>query len=107
MKHTILTITALILISCGGDSAQSIESIIESGDLEALKAKKVELRNEVTVLSGELAQIEKAIEAKDPAAKKEVLVTTMTVKDTMFNHYVEIQGNVETKQNVLVYPECF
>lgn len=27
------------------------------------------------------------------------------MKDTLFNHFVEIQGNVQTKQNVLIYPE--
>jgi RND family efflux transporter MFP subunit len=101
---SILTI-AILVASCGGDKPQSTEAIIEAGNVEALKAKKTELSTMVSTLTNELAQIEKAIAEKDPAAKKEVLVTTMAVKDTLFNHYVEIQGSVETKQNVLVYPE--
>ena len=101
---SLLTITFLIA-SCGGDKLQSIEEIIETGNVETLKAKKTELSTAAATIATELAQIEKAIEEKDPAAKKEVLVTTMAVKDTLFNHYVEIQGNVETKQNVLIYPE--
>ncbi|MEP0266162.1 efflux RND transporter periplasmic adaptor subunit [Dokdonia sp.] len=101
---SILTI-AILVASCGGDKPQSIEAIIETGNVEDLKAKKTELSTKVSTLTNELAQIEKAIAEKDPAAKKEVLVTTMAVKDTLFNHYVEIQGSVETKQNVLVYPE--
>jgi membrane fusion protein (multidrug efflux system) len=105
MKQTLLSIIVLVLVSCGGDKPQSIEAIIEAGNVETLKAKKAELSTTAATIATELAQIEKAIAEKDPAAKKEVLVTTMSVKDTLFNHYVEIQGNVETKQNVLIYPE--
>ena len=35
----------------------------------------------------------------------EALVSVATIKDTVFNHYLEIQGNVETKENILVQPE--
>jgi membrane fusion protein, multidrug efflux system len=33
------------------------------------------------------------------------LVTVLTLKDTIFNHYLDIQGNVDTKENILVQPE--
>lgn len=33
------------------------------------------------------------------------MVSVVTVKDTVFNHYLEIQGNVNTKENILVQPE--
>ena len=29
----------------------------------------------------------------------------MTAKKEVFNHYLELQGDVSTKQNVLIYPE--
>ncbi len=106
MKKIISLLTiAFLIASCGGDKPQSVEALIEAGNVETLKAKKTELSTKAATIATELAQIEKAIAEKDPAAKKEVLVTTMTATDTLFNHYVEIQGNVETKQNVLVYPE--
>ena len=35
----------------------------------------------------------------------EALVSVLTLKDTIFNHYIDIQGNVNTKQNILVQPE--
>jgi len=37
--------------------------------------------------------------------KKVPLITTFTAKEEVFTHYLELQGNVETKQNILVYPE--
>jgi RND family efflux transporter MFP subunit len=37
--------------------------------------------------------------------KEEALVSVLTVKDTVFSHYLEIQGSVNTKENILVQPE--
>jgi len=33
------------------------------------------------------------------------LVAIATVKDTVFSHYLEIQGSIDTKENILVQPE--
>jgi membrane fusion protein (multidrug efflux system) len=33
------------------------------------------------------------------------LVSVLAVKDTLFNHYLEIQGSIDTKENILVQPE--
>ena len=105
-KYITLAILSIALISCGGDNeGKSIEDLVASGNLEELKAKKEALKTELSTMNDQLAQVEKVIETKSPREKKEVLVTTMTVKDTLFNHFVEVQGNVMTKQNVLVYPE--
>ena len=37
--------------------------------------------------------------------KEEALVSVTTIKDTIFSHYLDIQGNVDTKENILVQPE--
>jgi len=97
---------ALILIACGGDngSKKSVEDLIADGNLEAIQARKSELREESKAINDKLAQLEKEIKKQKPNSK-EVLITTMTAKDTLFNHFIEVQGNVTTKQNVLVYPE--
>jgi len=105
-KYITLTILSIALVSCGGDAgSKSVESLLASGSVEELQAKKEALKAEITTSNDQLAQIEKAIEEKAPREKKEVLITTMTVKDTLFSHFIEVQGNVETKQNVLIYPE--
>ena len=64
---TILTIT-LLLTSCGKEQTQSTESIIEAGNVEALRTKKTALTTQAATIKDELAQIEKAIETLDPAA---------------------------------------
>lgn len=105
-KYITLAILSIALASCGGDSSSTtVEELLASGTVEELQAKKEALKAEVAALNSQLSQVEKVIENKNPRAKREVLVTTMTAEDTLFNHFIEVQGNVQTKQNVLIYPE--
>ena len=54
MKNILLLITlAILTISCGGDS-KSIESIIESKDLNKIREKRNELVTEQNILANKL-----------------------------------------------------
>lgn len=98
-----LFILSIILISCGGDS-KSTDAIIESGNLEAIRAKRSEIVARQLEINQELATIDAAISELD-TLKKLPLVTVLSAQHETFNHYLEIQGSVETKQNILLYPE--
>jgi RND family efflux transporter MFP subunit len=41
----------------------------------------------------------------DVKKTEEALVSVETAKDTVFSHYLEIQGNVNTKENLIIYPQ--
>lgn len=99
MKKTILLLTlSILVISCGGkENNQSIDALIAAKNTTALQAKKAELQ-------AEMAKIEEALATLD-VRKEEALVSVTTVNDTLFNHYLEIQGNVDTNENILVQPE--
>jgi len=94
----------LLIISCGQDKSTSIDEIIEAGNLEALRTKRSEVVEQQQTYADQLKQLDEAIAALD-TVKKLPLVTTISAKDTLFNHYLELQGNVETKQNIVLYPE--
>ncbi len=100
---TVLSIT-ILFASCGQNDAKSIDKIIKDGDLKALRAKRTEVVTEQQTIADKLKQLDEAIASLD-TVKKLPLVTTITAKDTLFNHFVELQGNVETKQNIVLYPE--
>lgn len=99
MKKTIiLSLLAVVLYACGNkENAQSIDKLIETKNVKALQEKKA-------ALQGEITKIEEALATLD-VKKEEALVTVMAVKDTIFNHYLDIQGSVDTKENILVQPE--
>ncbi|TYA74480.1 efflux RND transporter periplasmic adaptor subunit [Seonamhaeicola marinus] len=105
MKYIYLTVlSAIILTSCGGDKNKSVEDIIASKDLELIRQKKTELDAQAQEISNQLKQLEKEIKELDPQ-EKVPLITTFAAKETVFNHFVELQGSVSTKQNVVIYPE--
>lgn len=105
-KITLSLLTLLLLAACsGGDKGgKSIDSLIEDNNLEALEARRETVKAEQRAIQTDLKKLEDAIKKLD-TTDKSALVTAHVVQDTLFQHYIELQGNVETKQNVLVYPE--
>ncbi len=101
--YSIFVIT-LILNSCGEKKATPIEDLISKGSLKELTAKKKEISTNLERISKTLEKINKAFSKKD-TLKKLPLITTILAKEEIFNHYLEVQGNVKTKQNILIYPE--
>ncbi|WP_142784865.1 efflux RND transporter periplasmic adaptor subunit [Changchengzhania lutea] len=105
MKNIItLVIASLILSSCSGDKNKSVEDIIETNDLEKIRTKKIELDAKEQALAAELKLLEAKIKSLDPQ-ERIPLITTFTAKEDVFTHFVELQGSVSTKQNIVISPE--
>jgi membrane fusion protein (multidrug efflux system) len=97
-KILYLSAFSIFLLSCSNtEKKKSIDDLISAKNVKALQEKK-------TALQGEITKIEAALATLD-VKKDEALVSVTTVKDTVFNHYLDIQGNVNTKENILVQPE--
>ena len=103
-KAIYITLSAAVLASCGGNSGKSLEKVMASKDVEAIRAKHAEISSEKKALEVQLKSLDSAIALLDDMAKLP-LVTTIEVHPKKFNHYLELQGDVMTKQNVLIYPE--
>jgi len=99
----ILTATVL-LASCGGDGEKSIHDIVAEGDLETLRAKKTEISEKQRAIEKDLLLLDSVIATKS-GIEKLPLVSTLVAKGEKFNHFLELQGDVKTKQNLLIYPE--
>ncbi|NMH89185.1 efflux RND transporter periplasmic adaptor subunit [Flavivirga algicola] len=99
-----LVIVTLVLASCGGDKKMSVEDIIASGNLEQIRKKKTELDASAQEISSQLKQLELEIKKLDPQ-ERIPLITTFAAKEAVFNHFVELQGSVDTKKNLVIYPE--
>ena len=99
-----LLFAALLITSCGDKKEQTLDDIIASKDLQQIRNKKSELDTKVQEISEEIKKLNEAIEELD-TLKRVPLVTSLDLKKQVFEHYLELQGNVKTKQNVLIYPE--
>jgi membrane fusion protein (multidrug efflux system) len=104
MKNILFIITiALLLASCGGDT-KSVDDLIEGGDLSAIKERKAELNAQQNELKVEIEKLNTFIQ-NNKKNQPALLVYTKKLHDTIFKHFVEVQGDVETDQNIIVYPQ--
>ncbi|MEG9327224.1 efflux RND transporter periplasmic adaptor subunit [Salinimicrobium catena] len=104
MKKISLLIFSLFILASCGNSEESVEDIIKEGNLSEIRAKKAELSKEQGELSSKIARLDAAIQKLDKRTQF-ALVRTTRVEDTLFKHYVEIPGDVETDENITIYPE--
>ena len=100
-----LVLAMLILSSCGGDKkVQTLEEVIATKDLKQIRTKKSDLDKKMQEISDNIKLLNTEIEKLD-TLKRMPLVTAIKIKNDVFTHYLEFQGNVKTKQNILIYPE--
>lgn len=98
-KLLLFTALSIFLISCSDkETNTNIDTLLASKNLTSIKAKRAELQAQITKIDAALATLE-------TAKVEEALVSVVTVKDTVFSHYLEVQGNVQTKENLIIYPQ--
>ena len=93
-----LLVATSLIVSCGDkQNDQTVDQLIAAKNNKELQARKV-------VIQADLAKIDAALATLN-VRKEEALVSVLTLKDTVFNHYLDIQGSVNTKENILIQPE--
>ena len=104
MKKILIIISfAATLISCGGKE-KTVDEIVAGNNLEEINAKKNELTAKQNAILDDIEKLDIAIANLDSSLSIPV-ITTIEAKATSFKHYVQIQGNVQTKENIVIYPE--
>ena len=105
MKNTYLLILITVFLnSCSNKKQLSLEEVLVTNDVELLKSRKSEIDAKLEELSLDLDQLNNKLSILNKD-RNTPLITTITTSEEKFNHFIELQGNVKTKQNVLVYPE--
>ena len=103
--NKIYTLLLIIIISgCNSSRNASIESLIESGDLEELKKRKKEYVDAMNTMKLELNEINDGISLLDENERL-TLVSKYEIQQTIFNTYIEAQANLKTRKNILILPE--
>ncbi|MCB0400644.1 MAG: efflux RND transporter periplasmic adaptor subunit [Flavobacteriales bacterium] len=99
MKKAVLALsTAAVLVSCG--SGEQVDQ-----NIEALQQRKDSLKTIYEDIAAQIALVDEQLKALDTTIVLP-LVTTKTVENKPFAHFVEIQGAVETGGNATIYPEA-
>jgi RND family efflux transporter MFP subunit len=90
-----LSLITFIVFSCSPGSG-----------LEKKKAQLAEYQAEHDALKIKIADLEKEIARLDTSAeiRKPKLVTLTPVQSGVFNHYIDVQGTVDSEENIAVQP---
>lgn len=99
-----ILIATLFAASCSSGDKKSVEELIESRDLESIRAKKSELVSEQNSIKQDIKKLDIIIAELDES-KKIPLITSFKLETTDFKHFLELQGNVTTKNLLIIYPE--
>jgi RND family efflux transporter MFP subunit len=103
--NKIFTLLLIIIISgCNSSRNASIESLIESGNLDELKKRKKEYVDAMNTMKVELNEINNGISLLDENERL-TLVSKYEIQQTVFNTYIEAQANLKTRKNVIILPE--
>ena len=98
MKKISIALMGLMIMACGTEEGASEQ------ELALLRSEKDSLLTVKSDIDNRLKEINKQLgEKNDELALMQV--TSMKVEKGDFNHYLEVYGNIESSQNVLVYPE--
>jgi len=101
--YTIIVL-ALVITSCSSDKKKSVEDVIATNNLKEIRTKKDQIILKQLEIVDQLKRLYSKIEELD-TTKKAVLISTFIVKEEVFYHYLELQGNVSTKDLLVIYPE--
>lgn len=92
---TLVSITTL-LAACSAPST----------DLELLKQQRDSLMKVQSTVKTALQAVDNEMAELDTTQDQRLMtITTLALEPTRFEHFFEVQGVVETDQNVLIYPE--
>ena len=106
MKKTIISVSfSLFLLACGQETEKVASSITNNkGTLDELEIQKANYTRQIKGLTLALDSLNQKLE-KMSGGQKRVLVTTLEIKPQIFNHTIEIQANIKTRQNLELFPE--
>lgn len=87
----------LFLVACGGDK----------NSVEAKKTALANLKKQALEISINIANLEKEIKTMGGAkADKTILVSIDTIKTQVFDHYIELQGKIESESVSYITPRA-
>lgn len=105
MRNSIITFSLSLLLLACGQNKEEIKTVNQTpSNLEELKLQKSNYTAQINSLNQELKEVDEAIKSLT-GTEKRTLVTAFQATSKVFNHTVDVQANIKTRQNLLLAPE--
>ena len=106
MNKKILSLLLLFFISngCNYDKKKEQKIEFEKSKIEFLESEKNKIVTKIDELNEDLKKINSSID-KITNNQKIPLVTGIKISSEPFSHKIEIQANINTRQNLILFPE--
>ncbi len=94
---TLAVLMTVVLVACGGGGDELTE---KKAQLEALRSQYFDLKAQIATLETEIQEI-------DPEYNKAntILISTMVLEKSAFEHKVEVRGAVASRKNIVISAE--
>jgi RND family efflux transporter MFP subunit len=105
-KILTLTFITLLLVSCGSETLEDkVNAAIEAEDTENLKTLRSEIKSQQKTLEALNEKVRNELNKGEKKKSDYTLITARKIKTDTFQHYFNLQGSVQTDNNILIYPE--
>ena len=102
MKNIFIIFLVCSICSCENNS--TLQSILESNDVEQIKLKRKEITALKEEISNKLQIIDNKLDELNTNPQLPI-VEIMTVSPVRFDHYVQVQGSVKSDELINIFPE--
>ncbi|MBZ9652464.1 efflux RND transporter periplasmic adaptor subunit [Psychroflexus montanilacus] len=99
-----LSIFVLLIVASCDEKEKSVEEIIENGSKTELKQTRETLNKKMRELNSKIKKLDEKLEDFEDSSQY-ALVEAIQLEPKNFKHYVKVQGDVTTDQNIMIYPE--
>ena len=104
-KNVYLLGLILVFYNCSqSNEGDNNSNPLNSNNLKELNEQKAFYTKKINDLNVELEKINNAIEDL-AVTEKRILITALKTKATFFEHQIEVQANIKTRKNIMIYPE--
>ena len=104
-KNVYLLGLILVFYNCSqSNEGDNNSNPLNSNNLKELNEQKAFYTKKINDLNVELEKINNAIEDLT-VTEKRILITALKTKATFFEHQIEVQANIKTRKNIMIYPE--
>jgi len=97
-------ISLLFLFSCGKNEEKNVDEVIANNNKKELQELKENLYHKQRDLTLDLEKVDEALAAFEDKSRY-TLIEAQNAQKKDFKHFIKVQGNVTTDENLLIYPE--